>query len=413
MNDRPPGTEAALPDYPREFFAWPYFKPADARPIVEGVLQDALGSVISDMVGDIVTEKAEEAVRALALLRAGDTMLGHLFLNYQIPSQDSEAASKYYVDMKVAGAGGNGGGGIPEPTTAGNYLRTGNGTWVAGMPLSGGSMLGALTLNGNATSALQATPLQQVQSLIAAGGGGGIPEPGSAGNWLRTGSATWVQGLPLSGGILNGTVYLGDPGYDFRVDSSGAARFNNLNVYNGFVQSFGSTTLAQNAASAMEATTLQQVQSLIAAGGGGGGSGAGVTDGSEAATGNVGEVIEVTNTITPTVGDYTVWAVAAITLSAGDWDMSGWFLGRQGGGEVRFSLFAARSPTPLTWSSTDSFEVIILGATGTIAGSMAGLPTRRYNLSAPQTITLYVGITTYPQADPFTFMGRMTARRMR
>ena len=36
------------------------------------------------------------------------------------------------------------------------------------------------------------------------GSGGGIPEPSSAGNWLRTGSATWVAGLPLTGGTLTG-----------------------------------------------------------------------------------------------------------------------------------------------------------------------------------------------------------------
>lgn len=33
-------------------------------------------------------------------------------------------------------------GGIPEPTTAGNYLRTNTGTWVAGLPLTGGLLGG-------------------------------------------------------------------------------------------------------------------------------------------------------------------------------------------------------------------------------------------------------------------------------
>lgn len=40
--------------------------------------------------------------------------------------------------------------GIPEPTTAGNYLRTNTGTWVAGLPLSGGTLSspGNLTMPG-------------------------------------------------------------------------------------------------------------------------------------------------------------------------------------------------------------------------------------------------------------------------
>lgn len=55
---------------------------------------------------------------------------------------------------------------------ASNFLR-GDGGWftpvdATKLPLAGGTLTGSLTLAGNAASALQATPLQQVQSLIAA-----------------------------------------------------------------------------------------------------------------------------------------------------------------------------------------------------------------------------------------------------
>lgn len=65
------------------------------------------------------------------------------------------------------------------------------------------SVNGAVTLGGDATSALQAVPLQQVQSLIAAAGGSGIPEPTTAGSFLRTNTGTWVAGLPLTAGQTN------------------------------------------------------------------------------------------------------------------------------------------------------------------------------------------------------------------
>lgn len=37
----------------------------------------------------------------------------------------------------------------------------------------------------------------------AAGGGGGIPEPSATGNFLRTNTGTWVAGLPISAGTAN------------------------------------------------------------------------------------------------------------------------------------------------------------------------------------------------------------------
>src|SRR5215471_2878398 len=33
---------------------------------------------------------------------------------------------------------------IPEPSTAGNFLRTNAGTWVSGLPLSGGAIVGTM-----------------------------------------------------------------------------------------------------------------------------------------------------------------------------------------------------------------------------------------------------------------------------
>jgi len=136
-------------------------------------------------------------------------------------------------------------GGFPEaPTTAGViYGRSGENTnWAPVLPLSGGTLTGGLsgttlTLTGALTGASMTltTPLALGSGgtgVAAANGGAaldglsgatnpdagaltrsaagvwsigaaGIPEPGTAGNWLRVNPAGWIEGLPLAGGTLS------------------------------------------------------------------------------------------------------------------------------------------------------------------------------------------------------------------
>lgn len=79
---------------------------------------------------------------------------------------------------------------VEAPNDGQGYLRVGvlPGTWEPGLPISGGTLTGALTLDGNATSALQAVPLQQLTSAVA--------------------SAPY---LPLAGGTLSGNLAISTP----------------------------------------------------------------------------------------------------------------------------------------------------------------------------------------------------------
>ena len=76
---------------------------------------------------------------------------------------------------------------FPEAPADGRFYGRGGTTptWVAALPLSGGTVSGPLTLAGNATSALHAVPLQQLNAATA-----GAPF------------------LPLTGGTVSGpTVF--------------------------------------------------------------------------------------------------------------------------------------------------------------------------------------------------------------
>ena len=113
--------------------------------------------------------------------------------------------------------------GIPEPATGPGWLRAmnGSGSWVAGLPLSGGTMLGTLTLNPTSqTGANDAAARSWVQNEIAAGqlfiGGWDVstntPDllveaagpPLQGAYWQVTVSGTVPAGLP--GNIAPGTT---------------------------------------------------------------------------------------------------------------------------------------------------------------------------------------------------------------
>ena len=89
------------------------------------------------------------------------------------------------------------------------YLRIGGnqanpGSWVPGLPISGGTLTGALTLDGNATAALQPVTLQQMNSvtnLLAP-----INNPTFTGTVTIPAGASIAGYLPLSGGTLSGAL---------------------------------------------------------------------------------------------------------------------------------------------------------------------------------------------------------------
>lgn len=100
----------------------------------------------------------------------------------------------------------------PEaPNDGQGYLRIGvsPGTWEPGLPISGGTLTGPLTLDANATTALQAVTLQQLTSATAGYlplVGGTLSGPGNLTMANLTVNNVAVQnqlGGPVAGGPLN------------------------------------------------------------------------------------------------------------------------------------------------------------------------------------------------------------------
>jgi hypothetical protein len=140
---------------------------------------------------------------------AGDVMTGPLLLVGD-PTQSAQAATKNYVDNKVAGGSG-GSGGVPEaPEDSYTYGRI-NASWVHVLPIAGGVLTGLLTLSGPPTTALHAASKGYVDTMLPLAGGtltGALTLSGAPTTALMAATKGYVDGaaLPVAGGSLTGAI---------------------------------------------------------------------------------------------------------------------------------------------------------------------------------------------------------------
>jgi hypothetical protein len=286
-------------DYPRLVYTSPYFETVALAELIEPSVIEAVESALPGLVPPYVQDAANAAVAQQAVMLTGSTMSGPLFLNPVLPVQPSQAASMAYVDLMISTAG------VPEvpPTPIGQTWARQTGQWVPFdpqgglfLPLTGGAMQGQINMSGNGITNLPAlpqmpngaAPAEWVLNQIAAQSlyqGTWTPEtntpdltlPGNNRNGF-----TWIVVTASPGGVvvtfpipgLQGlTVYNGDnvifsaiAGQFQIVRSGGLSLAEAEALFLPFTggQMSGPLMLNANATSAMQATTLQQVQALAA-----------------------------------------------------------------------------------------------------------------------------------------------------
>jgi hypothetical protein len=136
----------------------------------------------------------------------------------------------------------------------------------------------------------------------------------------------------------------------------------------------------------------------------------GVTDGSNAAAGAVGEYLSVVNaSLSP--GSATAYNIGSLSLSPGDWDLEGWTSAAPGAGgaitniQVWVSMVSATNPGQGR-NQGGQFALNLPSASGTV-----GTGSYRVNISATTTVYLS-GQVVYTGAAP-SVSGFMRARRFR
>lgn len=143
----------------------------------------------------------------------------------------------------------------------------------------------------------------------------------------------------------------------------------------------------------------------------------GVTDGSSAAAGEVGEVISsAVASSTASLTNNITANVTSITLTAGDWDVDGWTVFAPGGATTITFLCTAINTVSATLPSNSSptISTSINRLTHTFStGSLNILPLPRTVHRVSSTITVYMVVNTNFGGSTLTAGGVLIARRVR
>jgi hypothetical protein len=141
-------------------------------------------------------------------------------------------------------------------------------------------------------------------------------------------------------------------------------------------------------------------------GGGGGGGGTGITDGSDAAAGQIGEYVIATQATTIGIATGTTNNVTSISVSAGDWQI---------GGNAYFNIAASLTNQLEAWISPNAANTANPGyaaMSGSIGSSDLNITPMRLNITSGQSVSL-VARATFPSGITAAVAGSVWARRMR
>lgn len=217
---------------------------------------------------------------------------------------------------------------------------------------------------------------------------------------ISTGASTAPAWSSINAATLGGATFA-SPG-PIGSTTAGTGSFTTLNSVGGALNgSLGSGTPAGATLTTLVTTGLITPSSTIGI--------KGTTTNDNAQAGSFGEYVSNTNTaISPTNG--TPFNAASLTLTAGDWDVSGSISYINGVGTISSTMNASLSLTTATQNAAIGFMTSAPNVTATTAlTTRMSTPVARFSLSAPTTIFL-VGVTTF-SGGTTTSDGLIRARR--
>jgi hypothetical protein len=134
----------------------------------------------------------------------------------------------------------------------------------------------------------------------------------------------------------------------------------------------------------------------------------GVTDGSNAAAGNIGEYLTAVQNTAQSVANAVWTAVISLVVPAGDWDVTGWASVSPSAASVN-NLQVGGSSVASTWSPPGTRSII----TGPTNLGSCTLAFPAYQLSQAASSTIYLVVYAGFSSGTCTATGQISARRMR
>lgn len=286
-------------DYARLIYAAPYFTTVPIAEIIQPSVTEAVENVLPSLIPPYVDAAVLAGVQQYSVLLTGSTMSGPLFLNPLMPTADSQAATKAYVDTMLATAG------IPEvpPVPTGQVWARETGQWVpisqsegTFLPLSGGTMGGIINMSGNTITNMAAVPampngaapaqwvLNQIASVSLFQGqwDADTNVPDLTQLSVRVNGYTWIAVTTSVSGVVIGaaipglqgkTIFNGDTIYYSTVDGAFFSihaggltlpEAQSLFVLLAGSQMSGALLLNADATQNMQAVTFQQLEAAVA-----------------------------------------------------------------------------------------------------------------------------------------------------
>ena len=297
---------------------------------------------------------------------------------------------------------GNGSGGFSNVTigtgvsfAAGTLSATGSGgtvTSVAALTLgTTGTDLSSTVANGTTTPVITL----QVPTASAANRGAL-----SAADWTTFNSKQPAGSYLVSGGAL------GTPSSGTVTNLTGTASINTNGAHNGTVGATTPNTGAFTTLSATDTITPNQTKGIV-----------GTTTNNDAQAGSVGEYVEAIASTAVNCAADTAWSdVASISLTAGDWDVSGMLCIYNNGAtwtraDLGIGAVAGDNGTGIITGSNQSLMIFASTSTAITFLTFA-VPSYRVSLSTTTTYYLKANAT-YSAGTPKTGFGRISARRVR
>lgn len=286
-------------DYARLIYAAPYFTTVPIAEIIQPSVTEAVENALPSLIPPYVDQAVLTGVQQYSVLLTGSTMSGPLFLSPLMPTADSQAATKAYVDALIATAG------IPEvpPVPQGQIWGRETGQWTpisqsegTFLPLSGGTMGGSINMSGNTITNMAAVPampngaapaqwvLNQIASVSLFQGqwDADTNVPDLTQLSVRVNGYTWIAVTTSPSGVVVGpaipglqgkTIFNGDTIYYSTVDGAFFSihaggltlpEAQSLFVLLAGSQMSGALLLNANASQAMQAVPFQQLEAAVA-----------------------------------------------------------------------------------------------------------------------------------------------------